>query len=92
MLPLLVSMIAGLAIVVGFAFILGKTVPSMPNKVFRFVLLFVLCLPLTFAINYVNVRTLGYHKMGWTGAFIIALLFATFQTFFPSQADNSDTP
>ena len=82
MLPLLVSIIAGCAILVGFAFILSKTVPIMPNKVCRFLFLFILCVPLNFVVNYVNVWTLGYHKMGWTGAVVIALIFATYGTFF----------
>jgi len=76
---------------VGIAFILSKTVPSMPNKVCRFVFLFVLWVPFNFAINYVNVRLLGYHKMGWTAASIIALLFATFGTFWPPQPHDSNT-
>jgi hypothetical protein len=92
MLSLLVSIIASLTTYVGFAFILSKTVPSMPNKGWRFVLLFVTCVPLNFVINYVNVRTLGYHKMGWTGVLIIALLFASWRTFLPPQPRNSNTP
>jgi hypothetical protein len=92
MLSLLVSIIASCAFLVGFAFILSKTVPSMPNKVCRFVFLLVLCVPLNFVVNYVNVWTLGYHKMGWTGSFIIALLFATYQTFWPPQPHNPNTP
>jgi hypothetical protein len=86
-----VSIIIYLAILTGFAFILSKTVASIPNKACRFVSLFVLCVPLNFVINYVNVRTFGYHKMGWTGASIIALLFATFGTFWPPQPHNSDS-
>jgi hypothetical protein len=92
MLSLLVSIIARCAILVGFGFILSKTVASVPNKVYRFVVLFVLCLPLNFVINYVNVRLLGYHKMGWTGASIMALVFATFGTFVSPQPHNSNTP
>ena len=64
----------------GLAFILSETVPS-PNKVCRFVFLFVLGVPLNVVINYVNVWTLGYHKMGWTGAFIIALLLPPAERF-----------
>ena len=92
MLSLLVSIIASCAILVGFAFILSKTVASVTNKVCRFVVLFVLCVPLNFVINYVNVRLLGYHKMGWTGASIIALVFATFRTFLPPQPQNPNIP
>jgi hypothetical protein len=92
MLSLLVSIIASCAILVGFAFILSITVPSVPNKVCRFVVLFVLCVPLNFVMNYVDVRLLGYHKMGWTVVSIIALVFATFGTFVPPQPHNSNTP
>lgn len=80
MLPVL-GIVARCAIAVGVAFILSKAVPSMANKVSRFVFLFVLCVPLNFVSNYVDVRLLGYHKMGWAGASIIALLVATFGLF-----------
>jgi hypothetical protein len=73
------------------AFILSKTVPSMPNKVCRFVFLFILCVPLNFLVNYFDVRLLGRHHMGWTGASVIALVFATFGTFWPPQPHNSNT-
>lgn len=76
MLPVL-GIVATLAIAVGAAFILGETMPIMPNKVCRFVFLFVLGVPLNFVINYVNVWAFGYHKMSRTGAIIIALLLAT---------------
>jgi hypothetical protein len=33
-------------------------------------------LPVNFGVNYVNVQLLGYHRMGWMGATIIALLVA----------------
>jgi uncharacterized protein YqgC (DUF456 family) len=91
MLPLL-GIVANWAILAGMAYILSKTVPSMPNTVVRFISLFVLSLPMNFVANYVNVRLLGYHKMGWTGAFIIALLLATLIAFFPPQSHNSNTP
>ena len=74
----------------GVAFILSRTMPR--NKVRRFVLLFVLCVPLNVVINYVDVSFLGYHKMGWTGTFIIALLVAICGTFWPPQTHNSNTP
>jgi hypothetical protein len=89
MLPIL-GIVARIAIYVGSAFILSKTAPSIPNKwVYRFVFLFILGVPLNLVVNYVNVRLLGYHKMGWGGASIIALLlalfFATFGTFWEPQ-------
>jgi hypothetical protein len=89
MLPIL-GIVARIAITVGAAFLLSKTVPSIPNKwVHRFVFLFVLGVPFNFVVNYVNVRLLGYHEMGWGGASIIALLialfFATFGTFWEPQ-------
>ena len=92
MLPVLFGIFARCAIAVGIAFILSKTVPSMHNKVCRFVFLFVLWVPLNFVINYVNVRLLGYHKMSWTGALVIALLVATLFTLWPPQLHNSNTP
>jgi hypothetical protein len=93
MLPIFVAILARCALVVGLAFILSRTVLSMPrNKVCRFVLLFVLWVPLNFVIDFVNVWTLGYHKMGWNGLLIFALLMATWGTFWPPQPHNSNTP
>ncbi len=40
-----VGIVATYAMLVGVAFIFGKTVPSMPNKVCRFVFLFALWVP-----------------------------------------------
>jgi hypothetical protein len=88
----LLGIVVEFAILMGMAFILSKTVAAMPNKACRFVLLFVLCVPLNFVANYFNVRLLGYHEMGWRGAFIIALLFAAWGTFLPPQAHSSNTP
>ena len=87
------GIVAQVAITVAMAFILDKTVPRIPNKMCRFVFLFVLCLPWNFGVNYVNVQLLGYHKMGWTGATIIALLLAFWGTFLYSlQPRNSNRP
>jgi len=86
------GIVARLAAVLGMVFILTKTLPSMPNKVCRFFLLFILCVPWNFVVNYFDVRLLGYHEMDWTGASIIALLFATFGTFWLPQSPNSNTP
>ncbi|MBI3475042.1 MAG: hypothetical protein HY010_04870 [Acidobacteria bacterium] len=92
MLSIFVAIIARLAVLLGMAFILGKTVPRLPqNKVCRFVFLFVLCVPFNFIANYVNVWTLGYHKMGWTWNLIFGLFFATWLTFLPPQEHNSNT-
>ena len=85
------GIVAGVAIVVAMGFILSMTVPRMPNKLCRFLFLFVLCLPFNFGANYVNVQLLGYHKMGWMGASIIALLLAIWGTFLYSpQPHNSN--
>lgn len=90
---LVLSVLVEIAILVGMAFIVGKTMPSMPNKVCRFVFIFVLCLLVNFGVNYFNVRLAGYHKMGWTGASIIALLLAIWGTFrYSPQPHNSNTP
>ena len=85
MLSVLFGIAARVAIGLGMAFFLSRTLPSMPNKVCRFVFLFVFFVPLNFIINDVNVRLLGYHKMGLTAASVIALLFATVGTFWPLQ-------
>jgi len=93
MLPIFVGIVARCAIVVALAFILSRTVPRIPrNKVYRFVFWFVLCVSLNFVFNYVDASTFGYHKMGWTGAFIIAFLVAICGTFWPIQAHNSNIP
>jgi hypothetical protein len=86
------GIIARVAIGVAIAFIVSKAVPRLPNKMYRFVFLFVMFLPVNFGVNYVNVQLLGYHKMGWTGASIIALLLAIWGTFLYSpQPHNSNT-
>ena len=90
MLPVL-GIIVICAITVGIAFIVSKTMPSMPNKVCRFVFLFALGVPYNFVLNYVYVWTLGYHKMGWTGVIIMALLLATYGIFLPPQSHNPNT-
>ena len=56
MLSIFVAVVANVAILMGLAFILSKTVPSIRNKVCRFVFLFVLGVPLNFVINYVNAQ------------------------------------
>jgi hypothetical protein len=87
------GIVARVAIAVAIAFILSITVPRMANKMCRFVFLFVLFLPVNFGVNYVNVQLLGYQKMGWTGASIIALLVALWGAFlYPPQSHNSNTP
>ena len=87
------GIVARVAIGVAIAFILSKAVPRMANKMCRFVFLLVLFLPVNFGVNCVNVQLLGYHKMGWTGASIIALRLAIWGTFLYSpQPHNSNTP
>ena len=86
------GIVARCAIAVGMAFVLSKTVPNIPNKVCRFVFLFVLFVAFNFAGNYLDVRLLGYHEMGVGGATIIALFVATLFTFFPPQPQNSNRP
>jgi hypothetical protein len=93
MLAIFVGIVADCAIVIGLACILSLTVPRMPrNKSYRFVYWFVLLVPFTRVMNYVNVSTLGYYKLGWTGVFIIAFLVATFGTFWPTEPHDSNTP
>jgi len=81
------------AVMAAMALILGRTEPSVPqNKLYRFVLLFVLCVLLNVVINYVNAWTLGYHKTGWTWTFIFALLLAAGLTFLSPEPRDSSTP
>jgi len=83
---------ARVAIALGMIVIVSKTVPSIPNKVYRFVFLFVLCVLFSFVINYFDVLLLGYHNMGLGGASIIALVFATFGIFWEPPPRNSNAP
>jgi hypothetical protein len=90
MLPYLAGVVASCAILLVAAFILGVIVPWLPNKICRFVFLFVFCVPLNFIVNYVNVWAFGYHRMGRTGSLIIAMLLAVYGTFLPLQPHRSD--
>ena len=85
------GIIARVAIVLGIS-ILAKTVLTTPNKLYRFVFLFFLFVPMNFLINYVNIQLLGYHKAGWTFISILALLMAGVGAFWQPQTDNSNTP
>ena len=91
MLSIFFAILVRLGILVGTAFILSRSVPRMRSKPCRFALLFVLSLPLTRLVNYFDVRLVGYHKMGWTGTAIIALLLAAYGTFVLPQRDNPNT-
>lgn len=86
----ILGIVVSWAILVGMAFILSRAVPSTPNRVCRFVFLFVLCVPFIFVDNYVNVWAFGYHKMSWTGALVIALLPAAYGTFLQPEPHNSN--
>ncbi len=86
----ILGILARFAVILAAAFIVGKTAPRMPNAACRFVLLFVLGVTLNFVVNWFNVRLFGYHKMGWAGASVLALAFATFGTsFWPPQPRNN---
>jgi hypothetical protein len=86
MLSLLGVIAIDLAIAVAMAFILTKTVSKVPNKICRFVFLFVLGMPFLFILNYLDVRLLELPKIGWTGVVIVALLCASFGTFWLPQS------
>ena len=89
----LIGIVAELAVLVGLAFVLSRALPRLPQKkVYRFAFLLVVWVPVNFVVNYINVQTRGFHKMSWAGAFIIALVLATFGTCLPSQSHNSNTP
>ena len=89
----LVGVVANLAVLVGLAFVLSKTVPRLTKHwVYRFAFLLLVWVPINFVINYINVQTQGFHKMSWTGAFIIALIMAILGTLLSSQSHNANTP
>ncbi len=89
----IVGIVASLAVLVGVAIVLSRTVPHLPrNKLCRFAFLLMVWVPVNFVINFINVQTRGYHKMSWTAAFIIALVLASFQTLLSSQSHNPNTP
>ena len=79
------------AVLLGYVFILSSTASRIQHHVYRFAFLFVALVPVNFVVNYVTVWAFGYHKMGWTGALIIALLLATVFTFFPPQPHDPNT-
>lgn len=83
--------VARVAIVVAMVFIVGKTIPSMPNKLWRFVFLFVTSVPFILVIDYVDAWLVGYSKTSWTWIFIFALLIAAIGTFRSAQSHKSDT-
>jgi chromate transport protein ChrA len=86
------SFVVTFALLVGLAFVLSKTAPRIPNKVHRFVFLFVLGVLFSFVLNYFDVLLAGYHKMGWIGISIIALLLAALGTFWQPGPRNSNAP
>jgi hypothetical protein len=87
----MLNILGVVAVSVVIAFILSKTDPRMPHsRLWRFVLLFALWVPLTVVLNYVNVSLLGFHKMGWIPVTIIALLFATIGTLCPEEPNNAN--
>lgn len=89
---MLLAIGARCAILVVFAFILSKTLPKMPNKVWRFVFLFALLVPFILVIDGVDVRLRGLHKMSWIEISIGALLFAALGALWLPRLDNSTTP
>jgi hypothetical protein len=89
---LVLGIVARIAIVLGMVLVVSKTVPRMPNRVWRFVLLFALGLAFSFLVNYFDVRLLGRDSTGWTWASITALAFAIWGTFWPSEPQKSNTP
>jgi hypothetical protein len=86
------GIVARIAIVVGTALVVGKTMPTMTNTACRFVFLFALGLAFSFLLNYSDVRLLGRHSTGWTWASITALAFGIWGTFWPPEPDKSSSP
>jgi len=89
---LVLGIVARIVVVVGMVLIVSNTVPSMPNMVCRFILLFALGLVFSFLVNYFDVRLLGRHPTGWGWASITGLAFAIWGTFWPSEPHKSNTP
>jgi len=92
MISVLVSGIAWVAMGAAFALIVGKIMPILPNQVWRFAFLFLLGIPMMAVMTYIDVRTLGYHKMGPTAIVVIALLVAVWGTFWPPQTQKTNIP
>lgn len=84
--------VARTALVLVGAFILSKTLPSIPNKLWRFVFLFILIVPFGLLYDYLHVQLLGSSKTSWTFTVIWALLCAVVLTFWGPQLRKSDTP
>jgi hypothetical protein len=72
---LAVGVAARCAIVLVVVFVLSSTLPRLPrNRIYLFVSLFVLFVPVNFMIDYADVSFLGYHRMGWTAALLISFV------------------
>ena len=96
MLDVFVGLLAVGALVVGTGFVLSKAFPRMRSKTSRFVLFFVVGVPLGLAYHNIKHWALGYHRpaMSWPVglvALILALLWATLCTFWGPQSHNSNT-
>jgi hypothetical protein len=92
MLSIFIAMLVRFAILVEIAFIFHKSVSGMRSKLCRFGLLFVFGMPLSRVANYFDVRFARYHKMGWTGAAVIALCFPAYGTSLLPQPHDQRTP
>jgi hypothetical protein len=69
-----------------WALILSKTVPLMPNRMWRFVLLFVMGVPFFLAYGYIRNWSTRVHQYHWTESLILSLilslLFAAWKAFW----------
>jgi hypothetical protein len=89
---LLLGLLAVGALLIGTGFVLSKSLPRMPNKASRFVLFFVVGVPLMFGYAHVKHWALGYHRpFSWPVALILALLWAILCTFWGPQSHTSHT-
>jgi hypothetical protein len=82
--------LARIVLAIGMAFLLGKTVPSVTNRVFRFVFLFVILSLFGFVLNYVDMRLAGYHKMSWAVNLILTLVIVTLCELFGYDSDTAN--
>ena len=90
---LFLGLLAVGVLAIATAFVLSKAFPRMRNKMSRFVLLFLVCVPLEFAYDYIKHWALGYHRsaMTWPVALMLALLWAILFTFLGPQLHNPNT-
>jgi hypothetical protein len=88
----LLGLLAVGALVIGTGFVLSKSLPRMHNKASRFVLFFVVGVPLVLGYAHVKHWALGYHRpVSLPVALILALLWAILCAFWGPQSHTTHT-